>query len=72
MRRGSASWANAPRTPAEARATLQRHGSHSASMRVPTSAMSSMVVTRGANGAINISETDGDAVPAAAQQEVSE
>jgi hypothetical protein len=70
MRRGSASWAKAPRTPAEARATLRRHGSHSASMRVPTSAMSSMVVTRGANGAINISETDNEAMPAAPQQEV--
>jgi hypothetical protein len=69
-RLSGASAQKAPRTPAEARATLRRHG-HSASMRVPTSAMSSMTVTRAADGSLQFSETDGDAVaPAAPQQEV--
>ena len=34
-------------TPAEARATQRRHADGSTSMRVPTSAMSSVLVTRG-------------------------
>ena len=70
MPRQKASRSNAPRTPEEARATLRRHGS-STSMRVPTSAMSAVVVTRGADGNLQFSESEGDALPAAPQaQEV--
>lgn len=73
MQRQSRSLAKAPRTPAEARATLRRHGSHSASMRVPTSALSSVMATRNVDGSLRISETDGDAAPAPSKaQEVSE
>ena len=70
MSRGNASAAKAPRTPAEARATLRRHGG-SASMRVPTSALSSVTVQRAADGSLQFSESDGNALPAAPQaQEV--
>lgn len=73
MQRQSRSVAKAPRTPAEARATLRRHGGHSASMRVPTSALSSVVATRGADGKLRVSETGGDAAPTSPKtQEVSE
>ena len=72
MPRVNASWAKAPRTPAEARATLRHYG-NSASMRVPTSAMSSAQVVRAADGSLQFSENDGDALPSAPQsQEVSE
>lgn len=64
MPRGTASWAKAPRTPAEARATLRHHGS-SMSMRVPTSAMSSVVATRGADGKLQLSEAAGNDQPSA-------
>jgi len=68
MPRATASWAKAPRTPAEARATLRHHGS-SMSMRVPTSAMSSVVATRGADGSLKFSESDGGALPTAPQSQ---
>ena len=72
MPHSNTSWAKAPRTPAEARATLRRHGS-SMSMRVPTSAMSSVVATRGADGNLQITETAGDDQPSAQRsQEVTE
>jgi hypothetical protein len=72
MPRGKGSWAKAPRTPAEARATLRHHGS-AMSMRVPTSAMSSVVATRGADGNLQITETAGDDQPSAPRsQEVTE
>jgi len=72
MPRANASWAKAPRTPAQARATLRHHGS-SASMRVPTSAMSAVVATRGADGSLQMSEAEGNDQPSAPQsQEVSE
>ena len=72
MPHSNTSWAKAPRTPAEARATLRRHGS-SMSMRVPTSAMSSVVATRGADGNLQITETAGDDQPSAPRsQEVTE
>ena len=66
--------ARAPRTPAEARATLRRHADGGTSMRVPTSAMSSMLVTRGADGSLIVSEGPGDTLPTApqARQEVME
>lgn len=73
MQRGHASWAKAPQTPAQARTTLKRHGGQSASMRVPTSSMSSAQVTRAADGSLRFSEGSGDALPTASQsQEVSE
>lgn len=71
MPRQNASRSRAPRTPEEARATLRRYSDSSASMRVPTSAMSSVVATRSADGTIQLSETQGDALPTAPQaQEV--
>lgn len=71
MPRQAGSQSRAPRTPAEARATLRRHGTHAASMRVPTSAMDSMKVSRAADGSLQFSESAGDALPAAPQaQEV--
>lgn len=68
MPHANTSWAKAPRTPAQARATLRHHGK-SASMRVPTSAMSSAQVVRAADGSLQFSETDGDAMPSAPQSQ---
>lgn len=70
MPHANASWAKAPHTAAQARATLRRHGS-SASMRVPTSAMSSAVAVRNADGSLRVNEQAGnDQQPAAPQAEV--
>ena len=72
MPKGNSLKARAPRTPAEARATQRRHADGSTSMRVPTSAMSSVLVTRGADGSLILTEGQGDVLPTApqAQQEV--
>ena len=53
-------------------ATQRRHADGSTSMRVPTSAMSSVLVTRGAAGNLILTEGQGDVLPTApqAQQEV--
>ena len=69
-RRTDSVWDKAPKTAAEARATLRSHPGGAASMRVPTDAMSSVIVSRDADGRLRFSE--GDAHPAAATQEVGE
>jgi hypothetical protein len=72
MPRAKGSWAKAPRTPSEARATLRHHG-NAMSMRVPTSAMSAVVATRRADGSLQVTETDGSDQPSAPRsQEVTE
>ncbi len=70
QKRGDSQWDKAPKTAAEARATLRTHPGGAASMRVPTDAMSSMTVSRDADGKLLFSEDD--AHPAAATQEVGE
>ena len=70
QKRSDSQWDKAPKTAAEARATLRTHAGGAASMRVPTDAMSSMTVSRDADGKLSFSETD--AHPAAATQEVGE
>ena len=63
----------APRTPAEARATMRRHADGTMSMRAPLSSMSAVQAVRAADGSLHFSETNGDAAPIAPQsQEVTE
>lgn len=69
-KRPDSQWDKAPKTATEARATLRTHAGGAASMRVPTDAMSSMTVSRDADGKLRFSE--GDAHPAPATQEVGE
>jgi hypothetical protein len=64
---------NAPRTPAEARATMRRHRNGTVTMRAPLSSLSSIQAVRAADGSLQIVETDGDAPLAVPQtKEVSE
>lgn len=69
-KRSDSQWDKAPKTAAEARATLRTHAGGAQSMRVPTDAMSAMTVSRDADGRLHFSE--GNAHPAAAAQEVGE
>lgn len=70
QKRADSQWDKAPKTAAEARATLRTYPGGAASMRVPTDAMSSMTVSRNADGKLSFSESD--AHPAATAQEVGE
>lgn len=65
-KRSDSQWDKAPRTAAEARATLRAHAGGAQSMRVPTEAMSAMTASRDADGRLRFSE--GDAHPASAQE----
>lgn len=69
----AAQWDRAPRTAAEAQATLRKHAGGGMSMRVPVSAMSALTVQQDASGQLHYSENDHghENVPQAAQ-EVSE
>ncbi len=57
-RRAGSQWDNAPKTASEARATQRIHAGGAVSMRVPTEAMSQLMVSRDANGQLHFSEGD--------------
>ncbi|MFT3897367.1 MAG: hypothetical protein QM719_06685 [Thermomonas sp.] len=63
----------APRTPAEARATMRRHPNGAISMRAPLSSLTTVQAVRAADGSLQVIENDGDSPTAVPQtKEVSE
>jgi len=73
MPRQNGSLAKAPRTPAEARATMRRHANGTISMRAPLSSLSTVQAVRAADGSLRFIENDGDAPsPAVQSKEVTE
>lgn len=67
-KRRDSQWDKAPKTAAEARATLRTHAGGAQSMQVPTDAMSAMTVSRDADGRLHFSEGDAHPAPAATQE----
>ncbi|WP_313319038.1 hypothetical protein [Stenotrophomonas sp.] len=61
-----ATWARVPRNGMEAKQTIRHRGNGKASMDVPLSAMSSLAVTRQADGSLSMGELDVDANHSAA------
>ena len=67
QRQPVASTRKAPRTPAEARATMRRHANGMISMRAPLSSLTTVQAVQAADGSLQFTENDGDAPAASAQ-----